>query len=318
MNPKLLDEFLQCVRLDRGASDATVAAYKTDLTQFLKWTTSTPQVSVTNNTSEITAVMLEQFLISLAKSKIQASSISRKTSALRQYFKFLMLEKKLKNNPAENLESPKIGRSLPKHLSHEDTNRLLAATQQGLAYASTPSVTADALRARDRAMIYLLYASGLRISELLSLTSHSIDLQLTYVRVKGKGEKERIVPFAKPALLHLADYLENHRGSIAKSGVDPLFVSQNGFALTRQSFWKTLKLLALQAEISSDLSPHRLRHTFATHLLQSGMNLRSLQMLLGHSDLSTTQIYTHVTPEHLRDTHEKYHPRGARKAKIEK
>lgn len=327
----LLTEFLQSVRLDKGAADATVSAYKTDLTQFLQWTSKqqqqhaldfsepTQSTNVPNNVSNvpeaITAQTLDDYLTSLARAKIQATSISRKTSALRQFFKFLTLEKHLEKNLAEDLENPKIPRKLPKHLSHEDTTRLLATTQKGLPYTSTPVETADALRARDRAMIYLLYASGLRISELLSLTHHSIDLQMTYVRVKGKGEKERIVPFAKPALTHLADYLENHREKLAQPTTEPLFVSLQGYALTRQSFWKTLKNIANQAEITEDLSPHRLRHTFATHLLQSGMNLRSLQMLLGHSDLSTTQIYAHVTPEHLKDAHEKFHPRGYRKPK---
>jgi integrase/recombinase XerD len=158
-------------------------------------------------------------------------------------------------------------------------------------------------------MILLLYATGLRISELLALTTHSLDLAQEYLRVRGKGDKERIVPFASAAGTALRDYLEHHRPQLLPQS-DHLFVNAAGTRLSRQAFWKTLQTLAKQAGISRSVSPHLLRHSFATHLLQAGMNLRSLQMLLGHSDLSTTQIYTHVSPEHLKQAQRRYHPRG--------
>jgi integrase/recombinase XerD len=161
-------------------------------------------------------------------------------------------------------------------------------------------------------MVYLIYATGLRVTELVSLTVGQVDIQQGYLRVRGKGEKERITPFASIAGERLAAYLEKYRGLLIspKKPTQTVFLSHYGDPLTRKSFWETLKRLASQAGVTSKLSPHMLRHSFATHLLQSGMNLRSLQMLLGHSDLSTTQIYTHIAPEHLKSSHRKYHPRG--------
>jgi integrase/recombinase XerD len=293
--------FLDARRIDRGASDRTIEAYRRDLLQFAE---TLPQGLAPE---KITPAHLQDYILKLSQEKQKPASIARKTSALRQFFKFCCLEKKLTENPAENLESPKQGQRLPKNLSNEDISALLAAADTGLAYAHDE--TASALRARDRAIVYLLYATGLRISELTGLTPHDVDLQLGYLRVKGKGGKERIAPFAPVAGEHLRHWIEEHRASL-QPATDHVFINSRGLALTRQSVWKTLKELALQAGISTTLSPHKLRHSFATHLLQSGMNLRSLQMLLGHSDLSTTQIYAHVTPEHLKTAHKKYHPRG--------
>jgi integrase/recombinase XerD len=158
-------------------------------------------------------------------------------------------------------------------------------------------------------MVYLLYATGLRVSELTQLDSHQVDLSMSYLRTRGKGNKERIVPFAPVAGEKLKDYQDHFRPQL-KPETDLLFLNHRGFGMTRQAFWKVLKGLAMEAGLPDSLSPHVLRHSFATHLLQSGMNLRSLQMLLGHSDLSTTQIYTHITPEHLKEAHQQYHPRG--------
>jgi integrase/recombinase XerD len=296
-----IQSFLEARRIDRGASDRTIEAYKRDLEQFAG---SLPEGLAPE---KITANHLQDYLSKLHQDQQKPASIARKTSALRQFFKFCCLERRLQENPAENLESPKQSQRLPKNLSTDDVGKLLTAADTGLTYLNESN--ADALRARDRAILYLLYATGLRISELTSLTPHDIDLQMGYLRVKGKGGKERIAPFATVAGDHLRNWIENHRATL-KPATDHVFINHRGFALTRQSVWKTLKELALQAGISSTLSPHKLRHSFATHLLQSGMNLRSLQMLLGHSDLSTTQIYAHVTPEHLKSAHKKYHPRG--------
>jgi len=296
-----IQTFLEARRIDRGASDRTIEAYKRDLAQFAA---SLPEGLAPE---KITADHLNSFVAHLHRENQKPASIARKTSALRQFFKFCCLERRLTENPAENLEAPRQGQRLPKNLSTEDVTKLLAAADAGLSYSSDER--ADAFRARDRAILYLLYATGLRISELTSLTPHDIDLQMGYLRVKGKGGKERIAPFATIAGDHLRNWIETHRSSL-KPATDHVFINHRGFALTRQSVWKTLKELALQAGISTTLSPHKLRHSFATHLLQSGMNLRSLQMLLGHSDLSTTQIYAHVTPEHLKSAHKKYHPRG--------
>lgn len=296
-----IQSFLEASRIDRGASDRTIEAYKRDLGQFAE---SLPKGLAPE---KIEASHLHDYIAKLHQEGQKPASIARKISALRQFFKFCCLEKRLHENPAENLEAPKQAKRLPKNLSNDEVTQLLAAADTGLTYSHAE--VAEALKARDRAMVYILYATGLRISELTGLTPHEIDLEMSYLRVKGKGGKERIAPFATIAGDHLRTWIESHR-AILKPATDHVFVNHRGLALTRQSVWKTLKELALLAGISTELSPHKLRHSFATHLLQSGMNLRSLQMLLGHSDLSTTQIYAHVTPEHLKSAHKKYHPRG--------
>jgi integrase/recombinase XerD len=296
-----IQSFLEARRIDRGASDRTIEAYKRDLEQFAS---SLPEGLAPE---KVTTTHLQDFISKLHHEQQKPSSIARKSSALRQFFKFCCLERRLQENPAENLEAPQPAQRLPKNLSTEEIEKLLAAADKGLTYLKDKN--AEALRARDRAILYLLYATGLRISELTGLTPHDIDLQMGYLRVKGKGGKERIAPFATVAGDHLRSWIETHRATL-NPATDHVFINHRGFALTRQSVWKTLKELALQAGISTTLSPHKLRHSFATHLLQSGMNLRSLQMLLGHSDLSTTQIYAHVTPEHLKSAHKKFHPRG--------
>lgn len=296
-----IGKFLESRRIDRGASSNTISAYRRDLEQFAAGVPSGRRLD------EVVAEDLEAWITRLHKAGMDPRSVARKVSALRQFFKFCCLELGLERNPAERLESPSVSKRLPKFLAREEVTLLLRATQQGLPY---PERLKAALTARDKAMVFLLYATGLRVSELVGLHAHNLDLEMGYLRVRGKGSKERIAPFVDVAGGHLREYLETFRPALTPKG-DHLFVSQRGDPLTRQAFWKTLKALAAQANIRSPLAPHHLRHSFATHLLQSGMNLRSLQMLLGHSDLSTTQIYTHVTPEHLKEAHRKYHPRGS-------
>jgi integrase/recombinase XerD len=303
-----IEAFLDALQVDQGCSRHTLAAYGRDLRQlatFLPHDSRHPAGGP--EVSAITPDQLEEFLARLSRQKQSARSISRKTSSIRQFFKFACLELGLRTNPAEQLQLPKIGRALPKFLTEKETEALLAALNPGLDYRDAKLSTA--LQARDRAMLVLLYATGLRVSELLSLTTHSIDLEQEYLRVKGKGEKERIVPFATAAGDELRAWLKEPRATLHPAG-DHLFLNHQGRPLSRQSFWKILAELARKAGIRKTVSPHVLRHSFATHLLQAGMNLRSLQMLLGHSDLSTTQIYAHVTPEHLKDAHKRYHPRG--------
>ncbi len=302
--------FLESLRIDRGASNKTIEAYRLDLTQLARSLSDfKPKNSIAID--QISASHLEDFLKSLSQAGCKAASVARKTSAVRQFFKFCCLEGILRDNPAEQLVAPSQSSRLPKFLTAEETEKLLTAATEGLPYVtSSPPGVLETLRARDRAMVYLLYATGLRVSELVTLTTHQLDLEMGYVRVRGKGDKERIVPFAPAAGKLLETYLTQLRPALKPEG-DALFVNRRGQTLTRQSFWKTLKSLGVQAGLrASTLSPHVLRHSFATHLLHAGMNLRSLQMLLGHSDLSTTQIYTHVTPEHLKTAHRKYHPRG--------
>jgi integrase/recombinase XerD len=301
----LIPEFLESLRLDRGASDRTLEAYRRDLEQFSSWIHELGGAAAGGPVAELGLEQLHSFQTHLHRLGMRSSSIARKVTALRQFFKFCCLEKGLESNPAERLRSPVQARRLPKFLDQEQVTRLLEAVDTGLPYERGPE---EALKARDRALVYLMYASGLRVSEVVGLTPHQIDLGMGYVRVRGKGSKERIVPFAPVAGEKLSAWVEARPG--LAPATDHLFVNHRGLVLTRESCWKILKSLALQAGLPLTLSPHVLRHSFATHLLQSGMNLRSLQMLLGHSDLSTTQIYAHVTPEHLAAAIRKYHPRG--------
>ena len=295
-----LSRYLDSLRLDMGASAHTVAAYRRDLTQFSKKFGSDFEIA------SITPEHCEGHLADLARAGMEASSIARKTSALRRFFRFCCLELGLRTSPAEALETPSLSARLPKALTLEEVERLLEVTAQGLPYEEK---IAPALRARDRTLVLLLYATGLRVSELVGLRLENLDLAGGFLRVRGKGQKERLVPFAPQAGEQLLQYLTHARPVLQPQG-DTVFLGARGTPLTRQSFWRCLKQLAQVAGLPASLSPHGLRHSFATHLLQSGMNLRSLQMLLGHSDLSTTQIYTHVTPEHLKQTHARYHPRG--------
>jgi integrase/recombinase XerD len=295
-----LARYLESLRLDSGASPHTVAAYRRDLMQLAR------KLGEDCRISAITPAQCEEYLAELAHQGMEASSIARKTSAIRRFFKFCCLELQLRVSPAELLETPSLRARLPQVLSIAEVERLLEAAARGLPYSEK---IADSLRARDRTLVLLLYATGLRVSELVGLRLENIDLGGGFLRVRGKGSKERLVPFAPEAGDQLSRYLEQDRQALGPKG-DIVFLGARGTALTRQSFWRILKQLARASGLPESLSPHGLRHSFATHLLQSGMNLRSLQMLLGHSDLSTTQIYTHVTPEHLKQTHARYHPRG--------
>jgi integrase/recombinase XerD len=299
----ILNQFVESLRIDRGAAERTIEAYRRDLTQFMSWLTV--EGLSWNST---TGADLQNYMASLSKQGQKATSLARKTSTLRQFFKFCCLEKGMKENPSENLESPSQSKRLPKYLTVQQVQALLKSVDEGISYSGTEDEVA-ALRARDAAMVYLLYATGLRVSELVGLSLQKIDIQAGYVRVQGKGDKERIAPFAPIAGEKLGRYLDSYRHLLHPTG-QSAFVNHRGDEISRQSFWKTLKTFAMQAGMPASLSPHVLRHSFATHLLQSGMNLRSLQMLLGHSDLSTTQIYTHIAPEHLKESHKKYHPRG--------
>jgi integrase/recombinase XerD len=300
-NLQLIERFIESLRIDRGAADLTLDAYRRDLRQLAEWLGEKPFRSLKPD-------RLTKYFES---SKLKSSSVSRKISAIRQFFKHCCLEEGFEVNPAERLGSPAASKRLPKFLTLEETTRLLEAANQGLPY---PRTQGDALRLRDRAMVYLMYATGVRVSELVGLSPHGVDLEQGYLRVRGKGDKERIAPFAPDAGERLREYLDRGRGSLHPK-TDLVFLNYRGFALTRQAFWKLLKDLAARAGIerTERISPHVIRHSFATHLLQSGMGLRSLQLLLGHSDLSTTQIYAHVTPEHLKETHARLHPRGGGK-----
>jgi integrase/recombinase XerD len=238
-------------------------------------------------------------LIALTKAGKSPRSIARCLSALRQFYKFLREQKLRDDNPVAIHRSPKMGRPIPKDLSEQDVEALINA----------PDIH-TALGLRDRAMFEVLYACGLRVSELLHLRLELINLKQGFLRITGKGNKERLVPLGQHACEWIENYLVESRPQLYKTNTDYLFLTQHGGIMSRQNFWYAIKRYALQANIQSELSPHTLRHAFATHLLNHGADLRVVQMLLGHSDLSTTQIYTHVAQHRMQELHSKYHPRG--------
>lgn len=298
--PKLIDLFLESMRLDRGASPHTLSAYATDLGQWTAHLASPPTVED-----------LAQTQVRLARAGAHARSLARKVSAMRQLLKFLAVEHGWAPELAESLQTPKIPARLPRTLESAEIERLLEAAAQGLPHTQLPPPLHEALRLRDQALVFVMYASGLRVSELVGLALKDIDLEAEHVRVMGKGRKERLVPLARPAGEALAAYFEIGRPWLARdSKTQHVFVNLRGAPLTRQGVWAILKKLGALAEIETEFSPHTLRHAFATHLLAGGMGLRALQQLLGHSSVATTEIYTHVGPASLKAAHRKFHPRG--------
>lgn len=279
--------------MERGLSKNTLDAYRTDLTQFAIW--------LQQQHKQIMAVDTGTILAYLSQANAQSvRTVARRLSSIRRLYEYLAREDRIKVNPASQVEAPRIGRSLPKSLTESEVEALLHA----------PDVE-DVLGLRDRAMLELLYATGLRVSELVTLTIQQLNLRQGVLRVTGKGNKERLVPLGEEANSWLERYLQAARGHILKGVLcDDLFPSKRGRAMTRQTFWHSIKRYAIKAEIRKPLSPHMLRHAFATHLVNHGADLRVVQMLLGHSDISTTQIYTHVARERLKNLHGEHHPRG--------
>ncbi len=294
---QLIEFFMDALWMEQGLSKHTLNAYQTDLKSLAKWAATDTNAG---SLISLQKTHLQMYLAHRHQKGIKARSTARLLSTLRRFYQYLIRENRLVNDPSALLESPKLGRSLPKILSEREVEALLEA----------PDVD-DPLGLRDRAMLELIYATGLRVSELVGLDMHGINLQQGVVRVVGKGEKERLVPMGEEALSWIASYLKYARADLLNLSVsDKLFVTRRGGGMTRQTFWYVVKRYARQASISLTLSPHVLRHAFATHLLNNGADLRVVQMLLGHSDLSTTQIYTHVAKERLKELHSQHHPRG--------
>lgn len=283
-----LDEFLNRLWLEEGKSEHTRAAYRTDLKQFIAWLSEQKK-----SLQSCSAADIQHYLAEKLNAGIQSRTIARYLASLRKFFIFCH-QMHGYENPAQSIESPKLGQSLPKTLNESDVEALLDA----------PDITTP-VGIRDRTLIELLYACGLRISELVNLKKSQINLNQGVIRITGKGNKERLVPMGEDAVTWVQRYL-----SQLESANDVMFPGRNGKPITRQTFWHRIKHYALQANIKADLSPHTLRHAFATHLINHGADLRVVQMLLGHSSLSTTQIYTHVAKERLKQLHQKHHPRG--------
>lgn len=291
----LLDGFIDHLWLEDGLSKNTLVSYRLDLAQFAEW------LEKVENKPLISASQadIQQYLaVRFPQSKPR--SISRLIASLRRFYRYCLREALLTSDPTEQIDSPKLPRALPKSLNEEEVEALLKA----------PDIH-EPLGLRDRAMLEILYASGLRVSELVGLKVTEVSLSEGVIRVTGKGSKTRLVPMGELAVEWISRYLRESRPEILQKRLsDSLFVTQRGSAMTRQAFWYLIKRYALLAGISKPLSPHVLRHAFATHLLNHGADLRVVQMLLGHSDISTTQIYTHVARERLKQLHSMHHPRG--------
>ncbi len=291
----LIDLFLDNLWLEKGLSDNTRESYSSDLALFNGWL-QVRGVPLLQAGREI----ISDYLAWRVAQGYKARSTSRFLSAARGFYRYLLRERRIAEDPTLRIALPRQGRPLPKSLSEQEVEALLAAPD-----LATP------LGLRDRAMLEVLYACGLRVTELVSLTLEQLSLRQGVLRILGKGSKERLVPLGEEALHWLELYLGGARPALlGQRPSDVLFPSQRGEQMTRQTFWHRIKLQARQAGIARPLSPHTLRHAFATHLLNHGADLRTVQMLLGHSDLSTTQIYTHIARARLQELHARHHPRG--------
>lgn len=289
-----LDDYIQHVRVERGLSRHTVDGYAHDLARF-----GVSLVEDSLTLDRVDEVTVAGYLVTLSQAGLSARTQARALSSLRGFFRFLVQEGRLARDPTELLEGPRLLQKLPDVLSEEEILRLLAAPS-----GSKPN------RVRDRAMLHTMYAAGLRVSELVDLDLGDVNLKEGFVSALGKGSKRRLVPIGAHARDALTVYLAEVRPKWAKPSARACFVTARGKAMTRQSFWALVKKYARAAGITKAISPHKLRHSFATHLLAGGADLRAVQTMLGHADISTTQIYTHISGDHLRKMHERYHPRG--------
>jgi len=298
LNAGLLDAFSDALWLEDGLSRNTLESYRSDLEQFGAWLTKHRHQDnglITATHSDLLAFIAYKF-----SARVKASTTCRELSSLKRFYRFLLREGKIQVDPSLNIDAPKLPRSLPASLTEADIEGLLNA----------PDIHVP-LGLRDRAMLEVLYASGLRVSELVSLDSAQISLNMGIIRVMGKGGKERLTPLGEEALEWVSRYVTGvRRILLGESSSNALFITSRGSAMTRQAFWYLIKRYARQAGIAKPLSPHTLRHAFATHLLNHGADLRVVQLLLGHADISTTQIYTHVARERLKRLHALHHPRG--------
>ncbi|MCG8391903.1 MAG: site-specific tyrosine recombinase XerD [Pseudomonadales bacterium] len=291
---RLIDGWLDQQWLEKGLSEHSLDNYRRDIRQLALWLQGQKAGLL-----QCQRYQLLEFLAARHQQGVSARSVARQLSAMKSFYRWLKREGRIAEDPALLIERPQTGRPLPKTLSEADVEALLAAPD-----LSTP------LGLRDRAMLEVIYATGLRVTELVTLTQSQINPRQGLVRVIGKGDKERLVPLGEESLYWLSRYLREARPLLLGNDQELLFPSQRGTCMTRQTFWHRIKQLATIAGVQKKLSPHTLRHAFATHLLNHGADLRVVQLLLGHSDLSTTQIYTHVAQQRLQDLYQKHHPRS--------
>ena len=293
MNSDLIDQFIDFYWLTTGASKNTLSAYRSDLKIFSKWLNN-------NSLIDVDKKQIQDYFSYRKDSNISASTQSRMLTCLHSFYQFLSDKKNLKIDPTEQLDYPKLEKKLPIFLNVQEVERLLEAPNSKSLFGQ-----------RDRAMLELLYSCGLRVSELINLSYHNINLKDEFIRIHGKGNKERLLPKGEIAIDYLTKYELNSRPALLKNGQsDSYFLSNRGKAMSRQNFFYIIKDYASKAGIDKPLSPHSLRHAFATHLVQKGADLRSVQLMLGHSDISSTQLYTHIQNAQLKAQHQKHHPRG--------
>ncbi|MBI9086942.1 MAG: site-specific tyrosine recombinase XerD [Desulfobacterales bacterium] len=292
----LCDQFINYLLVEKGLSKNSVEAYSADLRQYFDFL----RLEKTLQPSESDTELILRHLIAMRDNGLGARSRARHLVTIRGFYRFLIQEKQIASDPSRLLDLPKCGLKLPDVLTVSDVEKLLAAPD----FKTT-------LGARNAAMIELIYAAGLRVSELINLKLIDINLEAGFVRVMGKGSKERLVPIGTHAINKIKNYLMEARSEQLKGQSSPyLFVARAGKPMTRQAFWKLLRQIALTAGITKDVTPHSLRHSFASHLLDGGADLRAVQVMLGHVDIATTQIYTHVARSRLSEAHDKFHPRG--------
>ncbi len=290
-----LDRFLESLVVERGLRQNSLEAYERDLTRYLTFLADRGRQATTLDRTDV-----PRYLLALRDAGLSPRSVARHLSAIRQFHRFLVRQGQSAEDPTAHLEAPRPWRRLPGVLSSEEVDRLLA-----------PRADATPRELRNRAMLELMYASGLRVSELVGLRLGDLDLAVGIVRIIGKGDKERLVPVGDAAAAGLRAYLRDGRPRLtAGPPSDVLFLGRHGRGLTRQMFWNVIKKAALNAGITKPVTPHTLRHSFATHLLEHGADLRSVQLMLGHADIGTTQIYTHLSRAHLKAIYEKFHPRA--------
>jgi len=289
---ELLEAFLRHLRVDRGVSVRTLINYRIDLVHFLKYL-----ADVSKDPNRLSREDLTEYLWHRKSAGMQPSSIGRYMATLRAFYRFLLSEEKMEKDPAALLHSPRKAERLPRYLTVEEISRLMTAVG-----------SSKARQVRLRAMLELMYAAGLRVGELTGVQRDAIDLKVGYVRVFGKGGKERVVPIGERARLAVQGYLAQRPETAAS--VKALFVSDRKRAMSNVHFWRLIRQAAIKAGIQKPVTPHVLRHSFASHLVQNGADLRAVQEMLGHSSIATTQIYTHVSQSHLQEAHKKFHPRA--------
>ena len=297
-----IESFLKYLAVEKGFSVNTVVAYRNDLYQLAEFAEKeAARRGVVPSWADFNRQDMLSYLLDLKQRNYAVTTLARKVAAAKSFFSFMVAEGKIKSNPMENISSPKVGKPLPDAISISQVRQLIDQPTK----LSTPEAK------RDRAMLELLYASGMRVSELVSLNLNDIDTKDCYVRCFGKGNKERLVPIYQQAARAVEEYIAQVRPVLVHREIETaLFVNQRGSRLTRQGLWQILKAYAKSAGLGKQVTPHTLRHSFATHMLSGGADLRSVQELLGHANISTTQIYTHLTSEHIRRTYDKAHPRA--------